>query len=113
MDGHFEDSSFVTAQPGCMSCGEQLWKQPSCSMNGRHKTNKGCRTGHGCHKERQDRAKGGEANRQPKKTAIQYIDLDVIAQMLACELFDFGEGKHHLILPSGFSSVYQNAGLFS
>ena len=55
--------------------------------------------GHGCHKEGQDGAEGGEAQRQTKETAIQKVDGHIVFQIAADIFFKRGEGKHERILP--------------
>ncbi len=77
---------------------EELGKLPTNSMDGRCKSDQDrgvCQVGD---KERDDGGEGCEPERYAKQTTIGQIDDDVIAQMLAGELFDPGERQHCMIL---------------
>ena len=67
-------------------------------MDRRNKTNQDRRVGQRSNEERQDRAEGGKAQSSTKETTVQQIDSYVMAQVFAHQLFDFGEGKHCVIL---------------
>ena len=111
MDRAQKHRSFVAAQARGVIGGEELREQPACPVYGGNQSDQRSRVGHRCDKEWQDRAKGCKANRKAKDATIQHIDRNVIAQMPAGELFDFGEGEHRLILPSDFASIYKSFSL--
>jgi len=67
-------------------------------MDGRDESDQRGRICHRGDEERQDRSEGGETYGNAKKAAIDESNGDVVTQMPAGELFNFGEGKHCLIL---------------
>ena len=73
-------------------------------MDGWHKPDEGGRVGHRCDEEWQDRTEGGKAERDPEESAIGHTNSEVKAQVLTNVLFNFGEGKHLLILPFRFAA---------
>ena len=52
-------------------------------MNGRNQPDQGGRFGHGGNEQRQDSGETGKPNRQPKKTAIDQVDQDVVLKIVS------------------------------
>ena len=97
MNGHQQDRSFVTAQPCNMTGCEQLRKLPANGVDGGDEADQQSRIRHRGDEERQDGAKGGEAKRGAKHTAIPKVDGDVVVQVIPDVLIQRGE--HGWIVP--------------